>query len=225
MLSIPRRHERPLADLVAMSQEERERVVNEIREAAPALDLGVLAEKVASSTELDEDRALGLVRMLASLYRAREETPVDQFVDDVCDAAQASGKARLQPTDENGDSFRRDLKALLSCDQSLGVTAKATDIRLQHQNVYCRARILTDIRPVFKQDVAEEPPAGVIIHTLRMTTHQEGDFSASKDFYVALDALDLRELRTLVDRAIRKEETLKSLIARTGMTWLELGGH
>ena len=225
MLSIPRRHERPLADLVAMTQQEGERLVNVIREAPPALDLGLLAEKVASSTELDKGRASALVRMLASLYRGREDTPLDQFVDEVCDAAQALGKETLRPKDENWDPFKRVLRDLLSCDESLGVTAKATDIRGQHQNVYCKARILTDIRPVFKQDVAEEPPASVIIHTLRMTTHQEGDFSTAKDFYVALDALDLRELRKLVDRAIRKEETLKSLIAKTGMTCLDVGGH
>lgn len=224
MLSIPPRHERALADLVAMTQEERERLVNVIRQAPAALDLDVLAKKVASATKLDKDRASRLVWMLASLYRAREETPVDQFVDDVCDTAQASDKV-LRPKDEDWGSFKRDLKALLSCDDSLGITAKAKDIRGQHQNVYCKARILTDIRPVFSQDVGVEPPAGVIVHTLRLTTHPGGDFSASKDFYVALDELDLKELKRLVDRAVQKEATLRSLISQTGMTFLELGGH
>ena len=208
-----------------MTQEGRERLIDAIGKAPAVLDLDALAENVASSTELDKDQAPRLVRVLASLYRAREETPVDQFVDDVCDAAQAMEKGPLRPKDDDWDSFKRDLTALLSSDQSLGITAKANDIRSQHQNVYCKARILTDIRPVFRQDVGVEPPAGVIVHTLRFTTHPGGDFSTSKDFYVALDALDLKELKKLVDRAVQKEATLRSLISQTGMTCLEFEGH
>lgn len=225
MLRIPTSHERPLADLIGMAASESERLVDVFRSAPAALRLDDLAERVASSTGLEEDRALRLVRMLASMYRAREDTPIDRFVDDVRDAAVALDKNSLQPKDGNWDGFKRALQSILSSDQSLGVTAKASDIRGQHQNVYCRARILTDVRPVFGQNVAQAPSAAVITHTLRLSTHQEGDFSTTRDFYVALDEADLEELKHLVERAIRKEATLKSQISQVGMTCLEMATH
>ena len=222
MLTIPPRHVRPLADLFAMSEAGRKRLVNVIREGPAVLDPDIWAEKVGPATELDQERAPHLVGMLLSLYLAREETPLDQFAEDLCEAAQGSGNAALRPKDGNWDSFKRDLKALLACDHSLGITAKAMDIKIRHQNVYRTARILTDIRPVFKEELTEEPPASVIIHTLGITTYQAGDLSTPKELYFALDTDDLRELKKVVDRAFRKEATLKAMISRTGMGCLDI---
>ncbi len=222
-LRIPPAFKRPLADVIAMRREDRQQLIDIIRAAPAVQDRATVAARIASETELDKQRAAGIVSMLMSLYRVIQDTPIDEFVGEVCDAVRTSGEVEAKEVDWS--SFKQDLTALLSSDETFGVTAKALDIRNQQGHVYCDARILTDIRPVFKADAADGPTAAFVTHTLRISTHDKGDFSTVEDFFVSLDADDLKELRRLIDRAVTKEAALKSLIDGTNVAYLELWGH
>ncbi len=222
-LRIPRTFQRPLADLIAMRSEDRQQLIDTIRAAPAVQDRAALAARIASETALDKERAAGIVSMLMSLYRVIQDTPIDEFVGDVCEAVRTS--ARKETKEVDWSSFKQDLTALLSSNETFGVMAKAHDIQKQQAHVYCNARILTDIRPVFKKDPADGPTAAFVTHTLRISTHDQGDFSTAKDFFVSLDADDLKELRRLVDRAVTKEEALKSLLHTAKVACLELEGH
>ncbi len=224
-LSIPPRYEESLDDLIAMPHDERQRLRELISTGPPVLDRDKLAADIASTTELAKADAAAIVSMLASLYRYRaiEDIPVDEFAEDVCDAVRASEKMKTKEV--NWDVFKQDLIVLLSGSGPLEVTAKVSDLQKQHPRVYCRARILTDIRPVFKQDAEAGPVAAFVIHALRISSHDEGDFSGVKDFFVSLDADDLRELRGVIDRALVKEASLKSLIQTSDMHYVELEEH
>ncbi len=222
-LRIPPAFKTQFATLIGMSSKDRQQLIEIIRAVPLGQDRATLAGRVASETELDKERAGGIVSMLMSLYRVIQNTPIDEFVGEVCDAVRTSGKVEAKEVDWS--SFKKDLTALLSCDETFGVTAKALDIRNQQAHVYCNARILTDIRPVFKVEAADGPIGAFVTHTLRISTHDEGDFSTIKDFFVSLDADDLKELRRLVDRAVAKEEALKSLLHTANVACLELEGH
>ncbi len=211
---IPKTHEGPLRDLMTMEPEARNGLIEAIRSAAPVIDPSKLIGLVAGATQIPEKTVAPIVWMLTSMYSASESSRKG-FARQVVDAARDLGK----PDDVDFEAFQRDLEQLLRCDDSLGVTAKVAEVRREYGHVYCSARILTDIRPVFGEDPAQAPLAGAIVHTLRVTYHET---SGHKDFHVALDAADLRELRTLVDRAIKKETSLKGEIAKTGMQYLEV---
>lgn len=99
------------------------------------------------------------------------------------------------------------LKKVLSFHSTLGVVAKAGNVLVDHERIFVDARILTDIRPIFHPDVSEAPNAAVVVHMLRIT--QRDILAKRKTLYFALDGNDLRSLRDLLDRAIKKEETLK----------------
>jgi len=222
-LRIPPRFEKSLADLIAMPRDKRQRLRELIRTSPPVLDRDKLATDIASTTELAKAKAATIVSMLMSLYRVIQDTPIDEFVEELCDAARTSRKVEAKEVDWS--SLKQDFTALLSCDETFGLTAKAFDIRKQHPHVYCTARILTDIRPVFRQDPEAAPVAAFVTHALRISSHDEGDFSGVKDFFVSLDADDLRELRKLIDRALMKEASLKSLIQTSDVQYLDLEGH
>ena len=85
-----------------------------------------------------------------------------------------------------------------------------------------RARFLSDIRPIFHLDVSEKPDSAVIIHMLQIT--QRDNFGNHADQYFALDSNDIRHLKTLIDRALKKEETLKGLMKKSGVTVLHPKG-
>lgn len=112
------------------------------------------------------------------------------------------------------------LKHLLSCDKTVAVTAKASDVMTEHAHTFCRARILSDIRPVFT-DSATSASAAVIIHNLQIGFHEAGS-GDHKEFYVALDTDDIKVLKEVVERAEKRTIALESILKTSKVPYLEV---
>jgi hypothetical protein len=219
-INIPQQFEQPLADLMALEPSVRKSLEEQLARTRGVLSPDKLAAVVSTAAKLDVGPISRIIRMLLSLYTAREDKAASELAGEICDAAQALGNEKLKPKDGNWEGFRTQLTSLLSLDDSLGIVSKALNVMREHAHVYCTARVLTDVRPIFKQKISDAPNA-VIIHTLRVSFH-EGDRHETSDFFVAMDTQDLRELRTIIDLAIQKEVVLKSVIARSEMEHLEV---
>jgi hypothetical protein len=107
----------------------------------------------------------------------------------------------------------------LSLERSVGTAAKAGPVLTQHERIFVGARIMTDLRPIYHLDVSEKPDAAVIIHMLRIT--QRDNFGVHSDQYFALDSNDIAAMKELIDRAEKKEKTLKSIMQNSGVTVLD----
>jgi hypothetical protein len=135
-------------------------------------------------------------------------------VEDVCDAVNESGIVTPRLSDDDCVAFKRRLSDLLSTDV-FSIGAKALVLSREQERTFCRARIITDIRPVFGADVTQQPKAAVLIHTFRISYH-EGNLL--RDFYVLLDSEDIEALRELLDRADAKAKSLESVIKAANVT-------
>lgn len=100
----------------------------------------------------------------------------------------------------------------------MGTAAKAGYILTQHERIFVGARILTDLRPIFHQNVSEKPGAAVIIHMLKIM--QRDNHKNYQDQYFALDSNDIRSLKALIDRALKKEESLRDAMKDSGVVIL-----
>lgn len=208
-IRIPKGYDEPLRRLSAMSGQQRHRLVAAIRNSEAVLDPDGLIQQVKAQVSIDEKTVESIVWLLISMVRAAEGSP-DTFAREVVRAAKES----LSLKDADSAAFEKDLIQLLTSNESLGVTAKVAVLRGEFGRVFCDGRILTDIRPVFGADASMAPRAAAIVHTLRITYH-EGD--AHNEFFVALDTDDLRQLRSLIDRAIKKEASLVAEVKKTTM--------
>ncbi len=222
-LGIPEQQKRVLAQLLRFSQKERRELFDVLKEAKPSL-LGrsfVTAwVKKAGASKADAD---GLFRLLAGLYESMDIAgdPTEKFAADVCDTIQASKDPELPTKDVNWNEFKTYLTQVLSLDDTLGVSAKASQVRSEQNHVFCTARILTDLRPVFGRDVDKGPLAAVVVHQAKITFHENGE-ETTKDFFVALDSTDIVELKKLLDRATHKEASLTASAREGGINVLEL---
>jgi hypothetical protein len=144
---------------------------------------------------------------LKSMYRVREYVEV-QLVDFVSDICEALLECEIL---KEGDELKMvtRLTNLLKI-ESLATEAKATLLRFEHERRLCTARILTDARPVFGADVTALPVAVIIGHMLKISYHEGGE--DLKDIYVALRSRDLVELREQIDRAEKKEKSLRAAL-------------
>jgi hypothetical protein len=223
-LRIPQYFHASFVDLLRLNEGSYEELVKALEEATPTLFKGDLASFVADRVSFDAGIAKGLINALVSLYIVRRSGPQlteAEFVDDVCKALDAAENPKLRPENGNWDTFKRRLERLLQFETSVGITSKALDVMWQNQRVFCDAgaRMISDVRPVFKNGVSDPPIAAVVVHTLKIAYHEGGEVH---EFYVALDSADLKFLRELLQREEDKLESLKSML---NVQYLEPGGH
>lgn len=168
---------------------------------------GGSSEQGLSSKETEAIREVVL-----ELYRVREffgmEAP--EFASEI---AQAVQEVQPFPADEL-PSFRDRLTRLLTI-ESVNIAVKAASLKLEYERRFCTARILTDARPVYAVDPSRPPSAAMIMHTLRISYHD--DTSELREVYIAMDRDDMTTLRDLLDRAEEKASSLESLLAEAGV--------
>ncbi len=155
-----------------------------------------------------------ITETLISLYgvKSAREIPLEEFVEEISDALES-----LDPTGEKWPpserkKFGENLTTLLSADM-FAIVAKVADLRTDDERVFCHARILTDLRPVFGSRVEDSPQAMVVVHLLKLGFRSAGE--RHQEVFVSLDSDDLKTLRSLIDRAEAKARSLRSHLKNT----------
>ena len=153
-----------------------------------------LAKEVTKLAGIREKEAMPVVQALLSVYatRASHKTPVESFLQEVCDAMMELG---LKPSHGNWEPFKKFISELLNLKGTIEVTSKAMSILIGNERNFSGARIFTDIRPVFKENPSDPPAGAVIVHTIGLN-YLEGH--VRKDFFLALDSRDLKILKEVI---------------------------
>jgi hypothetical protein len=170
-------------------------------------------DAVPSVQGLSSDEAEKIQEVVMELYRVREFFDMDlpEFVSDIAESLQEETDF---PANEL-PSFKERLTRLLSIGP-VSLSSKAASLKLEYERRFCSARILTDARPIYGTDPSKPPSGVMIMHTLRMSYHD--NTSQMREFYIAMDSDDVATLRTLLDRADDKAKSLESLFASSNVT-------
>ena len=221
-LNIPERYRAGVAKIGSLDDP----TVRLIRSALDGVIGGVEASDIATAGERPDSVAATALASVAStiaesdfkqiadtlnaLYgvRSSRDVPVEEFAEEVAEAME-SLEPPLRLERSKHSAFVSKLVVLLSA-EVFGIVSKAWDLRTDDERVFCHARIITDLRPVFGQKVEDGPRAMVVVHLLKLAFHCESE--KHQEFYVSLDGEDLTTLRDLIDRAEAKAKTLKSCI-------------
>lgn len=217
-INIPRSEYEVLRQIADLPQDSFSEFVNALRSAEPKdLDLsGQLSKKI---TRIKPTDLKSFSRTIFALYRLREaneRTPED-LARDVQEAIE-----RDKPQGFSAEFVSRlvaRLSEILSIGGCVAMTAKATDVIGEQERIFCGARILSDMRPVFP-DSPGSISAAVITHMLKISFHKSGDH---RDFYVMLTPGELKTLKKVIERAEKKSESLKLFIEKSGVKLLGEG--
>lgn len=212
---VPDRFASSFAQLGEVPDEEFDAFVTSLTDARPTLHAEALSASVhTSAPTLGHEGVKGLVAALVSLVglARMNEWGADEAARIVADSENVStGPA------ERDDALARRLAAILST-RSIALLGKAMDMGTEHDRVMISTRILTDLRPVFNSDVDEAPGGALLTHTLKIEfVHDAGTVG---NIYVAMDEDDIANLRALLDRADQKGATLKGMIAKMGVSYM-----
>lgn len=220
-LSVPKSNYAGLKAIAELDDAVIQIIAAALGEAVPAGSLDRLVKEMLSRLAGESIPNLPLiVRALLSLESGRELCGLEAavFVSEVCESLR-------EDRDFGGTVavsmavLQRRLERLLQSGEALAVTAKALAILSDHEHPFLGARILTDVRTVFRANLADPPAGAVTIHMLGVHFH---DGNSHKDIFLALDLKDLRELRDTIDRALEKEKHLHEILSRSNILHLEV---
>jgi hypothetical protein len=213
-MRIPAEHAAPLRALAALPPRTAGRVAKTIEETPPFTSMMRMVEIVhASLPKTAKDiSAAQLVIAFTSLVAERGDADLGRL------------SLRLAASPDLGLEREREPKVAQIFSRILNAPAvinfgKADDVITDHARVFSRARILTDIRPVFGSQATEPPSAAVLVEMLHIDYWSKGGGTGS--FYVALDHADLLELKEVVDRGLEKTETLKRFLTSAGLEYYQ----
>ncbi|HEV7405933.1 MAG TPA: hypothetical protein VGO11_23510 [Chthoniobacteraceae bacterium] len=210
-LQIPKAQQATLLEFARLSAEAKQALLEALKTESGSLKIQDTAQAFSDRSGLPINSAAPIVWMLHNMYssRASSEVPVDEFADAVLRATVAFEPSGSRLTDDERNGARNFLKEALSMDDTFGVSAKALSVSLDQERLFTECRILSDIRPVFGDDIDSAPKATVIIHKLRINYNEGGEL---RHFYVSLDAEDLEALKSSVERALKKDAGLKAFL-------------
>lgn len=219
-LEIPREHIPGIKLLVEVEDEVFRALLTAADKVSPALS----AEKVAIalSPEVEGIDLKGLEEITAvivslQMYLRENE---DLLIEDVVTRLTSNLLEREEFSDfvPQIDRFKQRFHDLLTSEGIFRTIAKTFELRIENERILAGARVVTDVRPIFKDDVAKGMAAAMVAHTLRITYR---DATGQKEFYTALDELGLNILLEQILRAQEKAEAIRSMLEKASIPQIE----
>ena len=210
-LTIPEEYEGGIVVIKSLSDPDIEKVVDVLKRAGPHTNRvevsGNLCKVLSSLPKENIEQLLAALHSLYSL-RSYSDVPINEFLDDLVDAISESKNEEIHTSNPKElAALKRRFESLLTV-RSLSLQAKASGLGRDFPNLFCDAKIITDIRPIWDGDVKNPPEATVIANTLKLEYH---DIGGHEELYVYLDRYDIETLISVLRRAQEKTATLESL--------------
>lgn len=166
--------------------------------------------------------------LITTLYRLYHDLLEEQLIEDIDDLIlQLSNDFINQIKSESTEDFnikiqslKQFFKELLTTDTPFFYFQKATNLLRERSKLILKTRIISDLRPIFKEETIDSPNYCLITHNLRIQYSME--FNKRRKVFFALDHQDLINFQKQIERALEKEEELKKLCQKVGLEVFEV---
>ena len=215
---IPRDERPSLALLAGLRDEQASELSSALGTAPDELGGDELVQHVIEETpSVDADDVRRILTAARQVASAREVlgVPPDVFLNDIAEGMGKIEEDELRLDETEQHRLRERLTALTES-PAMEIHAKARSLQQDQENTYCRARIITDLRPIFGSDVRQSPKAVLVAHLLRITYHH-GSQGTLRDLFLTLRTEDLDQLSELIERARSKADSLHAFTAAAGL--------
>ena len=213
-LEVPNHYIPMLNSIRTLSVPAAEELVGVLSSAKITASSGEMRDRIAAQVSLIPKDELGKITdVLYAMYHVREFSELNRnsFLKELVDSVREHADPPI--SDEELPTIRQRFKELLNI-PTLETISKAITLQREGERIFCDVRIISDIRPIFGDDVKSRPVAATIGHALRIDYHEGLEH---KEFFVSLDEYDLNELEEVVKRAKEKADTLTKLLSDSGI--------
>lgn len=215
-LKVPERHLPAFQSLFRMQQDDFAHLLSVLDAADPTNTPNSLAESIHQETELSVSSARALLDAVLELVALGQRS----LSSSGHMAARVAASSQFTDGDDKREEFRERTKQLLGSDL-IRLHSKVSSIGSEYERVFVNSQILTDLRPIFNDEVSEnpEPEAALLSHTLSL--HFIGSDRRHDNFYIVLDDSDLRVLYQMINRALQKASSLRLKLKESGLIHMQ----
>lgn len=192
-------------ELAKISSDDAEKIgvlLNQLSVGVTNQDFREAIQKAELSKNLQQ--SADTIFSLGALLAGKDGGDATELASGLSDAYREQNKEEI--SDEEALRLKSNLLILLQNGDKLKKTYKAYQLYSDNVHTYRDSRVLTDIRLLFNDDVESIPTCGLILHQLKIEYIEDDEV---KSFFVSLDIDDLLTLSENLQRALRKEESIK----------------
>lgn len=157
------------------------------------------------SYTLNIDESQNIVQTLRSFSELLQPPNVDFEALASNLASSYKEQANDEVTENTENNLRRNLYFIFIHSTNLKLTLKAYDLIGEDNYLFTNAKIVTDIRLVFNDDIEDSARNAFVVHYLHIDYFKDG----LKKIQLTLDLSDLKKLKGQLERAINKEDIIK----------------
>jgi hypothetical protein len=219
-IRIPERYQPGIAKIISLTDNACAELLSILNETPHSFNLDSIKESTVSKIEtIPESDFDEIMNSLDALYYINHQfdIPIQDFSEQVLQAMAETGKTELQIQASLREPLRDRLTRLMS-GKLLSIAIKSRDILHEHERTFGSARVLSDIRTVYTDNLENTTDGAVIVHMLKIHYIQDDQH---KEFFVALDTEDISFLTDTLIRAQEKEETLKAILAAANVPYID----
>jgi hypothetical protein len=212
-----------LKRLIALDEDTAQGLLATLRDQPPSVyGPDAPARIVPSIDTVPPEEATNIIEALLGLSLGRfvTDTDVTDFVEDVTSTLEQSELSDETFSDEQREAFKKRLTEFLEVDV-IKTGSKAVDVLFEYEHNLRAARVLTDVRPIFGEDVEEPPVGALIVHSLKIEYMHRRDPHDQESFFVTMDSEDVDDLIQQLERAKKKAESLKSVLKAANIPHLD----
>lgn len=201
---IPELYKKGLSIIINSSRDNISKIIEEFKKAPKELLPNEYIDLLSNLDIWSSSESKEVIETLMSLFRLKERDRKDakNIVLDIYETLLENQEDELIPT----ENFESNLYELLST-ENFGLSIKAIELSSEYEKIFNDCRIITDVRFAFNTDIEDKIETGIIVHNLRIKYYQGENNS---EIFLALDNLDLNDLKEQIVRAQRKEKSIKA---------------
>jgi hypothetical protein len=212
LLSVPKRFQRGLKELLKLTDEQKASLLTAVHTLEPVADRHALLQLLTASVSIDREALDEITSFLVSLaaFQRSHQMPVEAIAADL--SLWVKSSEEFTTVEEDEKEGLKDLLTKLLCEKGVLVLAvKAREVIGDEAITYLSSRILSDIRPVFGDEVGEQALGAGIVHRMKLVYWEN---FVQKEFFVSLSDEDLDELSDVIDRAREKAVVMRGMLTK-----------
>ncbi|MEA5553033.1 hypothetical protein VB713_18980 [Anabaena cylindrica UHCC 0172] len=196
------------------------KLLNVVTEIHPFVNIDSLILEISPKIEeISINNLEDILRAIRSIYSLRtQENLKNSEIITALISALSSDDTFSELSHEEFTRFEQRLNKLLAIDGSISISSKAISLLQEYDHIFLNSRIVADVRPVFKTEIKEGIAGALVVHTLKIAYQ---DASGSREFYVALDSNDVKNLQEQLSQSLIEADVVKSMLNKADVMHLD----
>lgn len=206
MFEIPEQYLNGLEKLAILDEKVIKNILQSLETLPPAFDLQKIASFVESNHGIDADDTSAILNFTVALYFyiRNEDISSEVVIDAICEKLKKDLPVKIAP--KYISKLKTRLSSFLGVSNFMDIIYQASNLLPENENILADARLLTDSRPIFKEEISGGIIASLISHTLRL---QYENINGTQEIFISLSSSNIEQLIGELQESLTKELTLQ----------------